>query len=436
MTMLDDLRGAAARKLDDQRHRAEFYQDYYDNEQGVVALLDTEERRTFKAFLDECQANWAELVVNAVAERLNVTGFRFGGSEAEADAAWAIWQASGMDADSGMAHTDALVTGTGFALVQPDDANPTGVSISLESPEEACVLYEPGNRRRRRAGFKRFHDELNDPHRVTEVLILPDVIATWQPGTGEPEVAANPAGTVGLIELVPQPRTRRLPRSELHSATPIVDRIQTTLFNRCVAVDYGANRQIWASGVKMARQVTRDEDGTEHVKPVNPFNTGSNRLLIAEHPESRFGSFPESTLAGYIGAVEQDVQQLAAITQTPPHYLLGSMVNLSADAIKAAETGLVSKIRLRSRYLGEGWEEVMRIALGLVGNPAATDVAAEVIWADFETRSEGQRVDALVKMATLGVPRRVLWERWGTSPQEIERWEQLAQSEQPEGVPA
>lgn len=30
-----------------------------------------------------------------------------------------------------------------------------------------------------------------------------------------------------------------------------------------------------------------------------------------------------------------------------------------------------------------------------------------------------------MKMSTLGVPREVLWERWGATPQEIERWRRL-----------
>ena len=71
----------------------------------------------------------------------------------------------------------------------------------------------------------------------------------------------------------------------------------------------------------------------------------------------------------------------------------------------------------------------MRVALRLIGHPAAADVGAEVVWRDFETRSEGQRVDALVKMRTLGVPLEVLWERWGASPQEIERWKAIAATE-------
>jgi hypothetical protein len=239
-------------------------------------------------------------------------------------------------------------------------------------------------------------------------------------------------GMVGLVEVVPQPRTYGSPRSELTPAVSIQDRINTTIFNRLVATDYGAFRQIWATGVKLAREVAGD--GGERM--VRPYDVGANRLLANENPEGRFGSFPESTLAGYLAAVEQDVNQLAAITQTPPHYLLGQMVNLSADAIKASEAGLVAKVRRRALHIGEAWETVMRTALHIQGNPAAGDLAAEVIWADFETRSEGQRVDALVKMRTLDVPLEVLWARWGASPQEIERWQRMAAAEQAQNAAA
>jgi len=421
---LNAYRQAAAQQLDEQAWRAQTFQLYYDGEQDVPALMDTEERRVFRRFLRESGANWCELVVNAVAERLQVTGFRFNDAGAS-DRAWAVWQANAMDADAELAQTDALVTGQSFVLVQPDDASAVGVSITPESPLEATVLYEPGDRRRRVAGYKRY----GEFDGVTEVLILPDVIATWYPSEAMPVVEANPAGTVGLVPLVPQPRLGRSPRSELTPALSIQDRINTTIFNRLVSADYGAFRQIWATGVRMARKVIVEPNGEETVKAVKPFELGVNRLLVNESPDARFGHIPESSLRGYLDAVEQDVNQLAAITQTPPHYLLGAMVNLSADAIKAAETGLVAKVRRRALHIGEGHEEVMRTALGILGDPSAADTSAEVIWADFETRSEGQRVDALVKMATLGVPTQVLWERWGASPQEVERWQAMGAAE-------
>ena len=433
MAELNDLRAACRNRLDVQAGRAASYQEYFDGEEGIVALLDTEERRTFRTFLEEAGANWCELVINAVAERLQVVGFRFGDGEGgdadDGSLAWTIWQANQMDADHELVQTDALVMGSSFVLVQPDEDNPTGVSMTAESPLQATVLYEPGNRRKRRAGFKRFHEIPGDTRSTIEVLMTPEEIVTWYPNARGPEIEVNPAGSVGLIELTPQPRTIGWPRSELDPVIPIQDRIQTTLFNRCVAMDYGAFRQIWATGIRIARDVIKTDDGGQAVKVVRPFDIGSNRLLTNENVDGRFGSFAESTLQGYLSSVEQDITMMAAITQTPAHYLTGTITNLSADAIKAAESGLVSKVRRRSVHLGEGWEEAIRYALRLVGSPAAVDVAAEVVWADMETRSEGQMVDALVKMGTLGVPREVLWEKWGASTQEVRRWTELAEAE-------
>jgi len=435
MATLDELRdwrAAGERKLDWQAARAARYFSYYDGESLVPAMLDTVERQTFRQFLQIARAPWCELVVNAVAERLQVVGFQFGGGS---DRAWLIWQASGMDADGELAQTDALITGQAPVLVQPDDDNPTGVSITGESPRQACVLYQPGDRRKRAAAYKRFEDE---GHHTTEVVILPDVIATWNGDSqGDPIVEDNPAGVVTMIELIPQPRTWGAPRSELKSALDLQDRLNIQLFNRLVALDYSAFRQIWATGVKMAREVLTDSegqpetgaDGKPKVRLIPPYQVGANRLLANEDPQGRFGSIPESTLAGYLAAVEQDIQQLAAITQTPPYYLQGTVANLSADAIKAAEAGLVAKVNRRALHIGEAWEEVIRLALQLVGDPAAAEVAGEVVWADIETRSEAQRVDALTKMATLGVPTQVLWERWGASPQDVRRWRQLAAEE-------
>jgi hypothetical protein len=441
----EQLRTMAAAKLNYQAQRAYVFQRYYDLEAGVIALLDTAERQTFRTFLQESGANWCELIVNAVAERLSVVGFRFADS-GDSDAAWEIWQANSLDADAELVQTDALVQGSSYMLVQADDDNPTGVCITPESAMQATVLYEPGSRRKRIAGYKRYPvapwqtvegyagaSLFGATGGEVEVLITPEAVVTWQPGSA-PTVEQNRAGFVGLVEVVPQPRTLWLPRSELHSAVSIQDRIHTTIFNRLVATDYGAFRQIWATGIKIAREVIKSEDGTETFRVARPFDVGANRLLANEAPDGRFGAFPESTLGGYLSSVEQDVQHLAAITQTPPHYLLGQMINIAADAIKAAESGLVAKCRRRSRHIGVAYEDVMRCAFTLTGRAGATDVSAEVIWADMETRSLGQLVDALVKMATLGVPREVLWQKWGATPQEIDQWNELLASSPAETV--
>jgi hypothetical protein len=453
---LNRLREAAAAKLTIQAARATTFQAYYDNQAGIVAMLSQPDRQIFKTFLDESSANWCELVVSAVSQRLQVVGFRFDDSAA-ADAAWQIWQANQLDADAELAQTVALTTGSAFALVQPDEDNPTGVGISIESPLQATVLYEPGNRRKRAAGYKCYAADYDwlitgqsalgpfsssvlaqGAGNAVEILITPDEIVTWYPGDerDRPLIEPNPTGVVNLVELVPQPALLRPPRSELESAMPIQDRINTTIFARMVATDFGAFRTITATGVKIAKNVVKADDGSEAVAVVAPFNIGANRLLASEDPASKFGSIPGDTLAGYLSACEQDIHTLAAITQTPEYYFPGTrMVNLAADAIKAAESGLVKKCERRALHLGEGWEDVERIALGIIGNPAATDLSAETIWADFETRSEGALVDALTKMATLNVPTEILWRKWGATPQEITQWRELRAAEPPDMLP-
>src|SRR5579862_6598389 len=190
-------------KLDEQAARAALFAAYYEGAVEIIALMDTAERQTFRRFLAESGANWCELVVNAVAERLQVVGFNFDGDDD--GEAWKIWQASAMDADGELVQTDALVMGSSFVLVQADDDNPTGVRITPESPLESTVLYEPGNRRKRAAGFKRFATLQGG---TTEILILPDVIVTWEGGgNSAPLVEKNPAGEITLIEITPQPRT-------------------------------------------------------------------------------------------------------------------------------------------------------------------------------------------------------------------------------------
>ncbi len=427
---VDAWHRAGVAKLEEQRLRVTEYINLYEGD-PVGTDLEGESRTLFRQLLKESRTNWCELVVNSVAERLAVQWFNFG-DDATNELAWAIWQASSMDADSEMSQTDALVCGLTPISVWPDESNPTGVRIWPEHPLEVTTFYAPGTRRNPVAAFKSFGGSLIEGTAIadrTDVLVLPDYILTWtKDGL---TVQDNQYGLVPYVDITPAPRTLGTPRSELHSAATIQKRINTTIYNRMVSGDFGAFRQVTATGIKLERRPVKDLDGNvvgEQV--IAPYNVGADRLLVSENPDSSFGAIPEATMSGYLSAVEADVQHLAAITKTPPHYLLGQMVNISADALKAAETGLVSKVRRRAAHIGEAWEDVMRLALGFLGNPETVNYQAEVVWRDFETRSEGELVDALVKMNTLGVPREELWTRWGASPPQIKRWSALLDAQQ------
>jgi hypothetical protein len=153
-------------------------------------------------------------------------------------------------------------------------------------------------------------------------------------------------------------------------------------------------------------------------------------LLIAEDPDAKFGTLPETGLQGFVEARDADIHDLAAVTQIPPYALLtGKMANLSADALAAASAGLSNKIIERQHSFGEAHEQTLRLACSVAGdNAGASDVAAEVRWKDMGSRSLAQAADALGKLAQmLGVPVEMLWERIpGWTDQDVQRAKDLA----------
>jgi hypothetical protein len=141
----------------------------------------------------------------------------------------------------------------------------------------------------------------------------------------------------------------------------------------------------------------------------------------------RFGEFEQTDLTQFTHAVELLVQHVASESRTPYHYFMqhGGQPP-SGESLKSSETGLVAKAMRKQRLFGEGWEEVLSLAFRQVGQDDKAGIEdSETIWRDPESRTEAEHVDALVKMASLGVPHEILWERWGASPTEIARWKEL-----------
>lgn len=423
-------------QLTTQAAEAARFEAYYEGDHPLPPASD-KAHQSYRRLMRLARSNWMALVVDAVTERLRVDGFRRGDSKAADEDAWRIWQANHLDADSGLVHDTAVTTGRSFVTVWANPADDQTPLNTVEHPCEMVVAYAPGNRRCRTAALKRWLDE--DSGYWMATLYLPDGIYKFQgkvkagisgPPTspeaweerqvdGETWPLTNPFGVVPVVEFQNNPRMMGGGRSELAGVTDIQDRINETLFNRLLAAQFSAFRQRWVTGMEIP------VDPATH-QPVEPFRSAVDRLWMAEDAGVTFGEFDEATLANYIGSVESDIQHLAAITRTPPHYLLGqSGAFPSGDSLKATETGLVAKVRKDQLGFGESWEEVDHLNLLVLGDPRAADPTSEVIWHDPESRSQGELVDALVKMATLGVPEEVLWQRWGASPQEVARWQTM-----------
>lgn len=428
--------------------------------------------------------NYCAVVVDAVNERLAVSGFRFGKDDAGRDAAWQIWQRSNLDAGFKRGLRIGLSKGEFSLLVWPDATGEP--RIFVEDGAQVIVATDPADRRIRRAALKRWYDE--DQRQTFGTVYLPDGIykfqmraagpsegmtlgqlpegfnrrggagtpqpleatadTTWERRVvdGEPWPLPNPFAEVPVIPLPNRPGLDGIGESEINLVVPIQDAINANIANVMLAGLYGAFRQKWATNVKL-------EVDPKTGKVTQPWDVAIDSLMTAPPPEdgvneTKFGEFGQSDLKGYIDLHEAYVQAIATITRLPVHYLLGSQGSFpSGESLGAAERGLSEKARERAIDDGDPVEEAMRLAFRMkAGQPglstaqvgrylkwaAMTD--AEAIWRDPETKTESAHIDALVKLQTLGVPAPAIWARIPASPQEIADWTAMAEAAKPAPV--
>jgi hypothetical protein len=427
----EQLRDKLIDKLGAQARRHARFDAYYT---GDHPLPDAPPgaRAEYLRLMRLARSNWMELVVDAVAERLVVDGVRFGNQAADVDIWRTIWQPNALDAEHGDVHTEALIGGTAAVMVWPNTTDANGrPTITTEHPTEVYVELDPALRRRARAGVKVYTDDDTvyatlwtardgDTPATVYKWSRPAASAEWQhyAADGDPDwTFENPLGEVPLVAFNNKRRMIGAGVSELAGGiTDIQDRINETIFGRLTAGRFAAFRQRWATGMDIPVDPQTN-------KPVEPFKSAIDRLWMAEDKDVKFGEFSATDLAPYIAGVEADIQHLAAISRTPPHYLLGqSGAFPSGESLKATETGLVKKVEKRQLAFGESWEDVIRLGLVAMEDARGADDTLEVIWRDPESKGLGELVDALVKLKTLGVPDEALWERYGASQLEIARW--------------
>ncbi|MFC4116466.1 phage portal protein [Nonomuraea zeae] len=412
-------------KLGANRGDVEKYNTYYDAEEQVLAFAQRKFREEFGYLFADWRDNFCGVVVDSMTERMRIDGFRWG-DEPDADKdAQKIWQANYLDAESVQAHTDALVAGAAYLTVWGDEEDQP--LIVPESALHMAVQYEPGSRRKLSAALKKYFDDWGQEH-VT--LWTPDTVYTTTRGHkdsfwGEPETKENPLGIVPVVPLWNRPRlSRDKPWSELKPIVPIQQAISKIVADLITASEFNAYPQRIISGIELPE----DDEGNTTA----PLQAAIDRLLLFEEENVKWGQFSAADLANYETAITMLVMHLASISRTPSHYFAGGggMSSNSGEFTQSREAGLVNKVRDRELHFGEGWERAMRLGFLVKGDEAkAKETRAETIWADPEYRSEGQKIDGLIKLNQIGVPMRQLWEDAGYSPPQIARFSDMQEAE-------
>jgi hypothetical protein len=320
----------------------------------------------FREFAD----NWCPLVVEASVERLHINGFRAGTEANEADLqATKIWRDNCLDADYRIAHIEAVKLAHAYVLVDAENKAPETDSplITIEHPAQAIVMHHPASRRLRLAGLKEWIDE-ND--RLCATLYMADTIyrfegneksgqeeqrsigwsglqtgtdylqspssqvghgIEWVPRQGVPFEVENALKVVPLVPLCNNP-TLKGGRSDIAVVIPLQDAVNKMVADMMIASEFASFAQRWATGLEVPK-----DPQTGRALNNQEFISGPGRVWIAEHPDAKFGQFEASNLQNYVHAVEMLIQHVAALTRTPPHYLLGQA--LALDTVVPTPTG-------------------------------------------------------------------------------------------------
>lgn len=455
LTILDNDRNNHLLRIDDYlhgRHAGPYIPENADVEYRLLA--------------ERCISNWTPLLVGTPAQALYVDGFRrgsrkdkesaqvFGGVNAEVE--WDHWQRSRLDARQSPVMRGALTYGHSFTVTEktqkPAGSKKAVHTTGLSALKTSALFEDPAN------------DDV--PYAALTVTAWPRIETVGLssqtktiPGRAwlytdkhkfpvkfdsleNLDSVRVEAGSVhGSTEC---PVTRFTALVDLEGRTigviePMIalqDRINQTVFDLLVTQTGAAFTVRTVSG--MAPPLKRDKETGELLldpdgQPIPiPINFNAKRIMFAEDPEVEFGSLPGSPLDGFIESIDMSIRHLAAVSQTPPHHLLGQIANLSAEALLAAETALSRKIEEFRHSFGESWERVFRLASELEGDvESMEDFHGEVIWRDMEQRSLAQAADALGKLKEqLGIPARGLWPRVPQVTQnEIAEWNRLAEEE-------
>jgi hypothetical protein len=451
-------------KLSNRRERVRLTDDYYRGRQPLRFASDKWREyhaNRYEKFAD----NWCAPVANSPAERLRVDGFRLSDDPSTTDtekALWRDWQTNDMEAQSSQGFLASIISARSFVLVWGDsDGNPI---VTWERPDQVIVEYDVERPGQRRLALKTWVDDKTEyatlytptdvwkwerqhvpasravgplPLRATSFfyveqtgLIIPTPGDTgWkarQANDDDEWPIKNPLGVVPVIEYQNRPMLGGEPLSDIEGTMAMQDAINLLWAYLFTAADFASMPARVVMGQEPPKIPILGPDGQKvGEKTVDLKKLAEDRILWLTGGDTKIGQWDAARLDVFTGVTEVGVSHIAAQTRTPPHYLIlgKGLVNINADGMRAAETGLVMKVGEEQLYFGPSVRETYRLMAMVRDQAAVADQCrfGVVQWKDAENRSEAQTVDALSKLQAMGFPFEWLAERYGLSQTELTR---------------
>lgn len=388
------------------RWRLELLNAYYDSEQ-VIRQLGISIPPELKGL--HTVMGWPQVVVDTLEERLDVDGFRYGGSAENDDALNAIWDINQMGTEAPLAHLDALVYGRSYVAVGSGNCGPNVVDcpplITVESPMDMTVDWD-ARIRQVMAALRLW--ELDGQRAATLYTPAETISIVQDESTNAWQVMGRDLHNLGVTPVVRMANRQRVNdrvgRSEITTAVmSVTDAACRTLLGLEVAREFFATPQRYILGA--SESAFQDAAGN----PKSAWETYIGHVLGIERDEDgnlpTVGQFPAYDPGTFTRIIDMYARLMSGVSGMPPHYLGYTTDNpASADAIRSTEARQVKRAERKQQAFGGPWAQVMKLAL-MVQHGDLPDAAHRIqtVWTNPATPTIAAQTDAAVKLVQTGV---------------------------------
>lgn len=415
--------------LQTERGRLENIDKWYRGVQEIPQVRQAEPE--MDKLLELSRTPWLSIVVNTIAQALFVDGFKSPNGDT-VQSAWLTWLANGMPSRQFALYKAAL--GYGYSYVH--------VRAGVRNGKPMSVMQGVSPKR----GFAVYRDPAFDLFPVYAIKVVPlndggDALITLLDDVYEHELKVT-RGKWALLSSTPHgagcvPFVRYAPMLDLDGGTPgeveplinVAARIDKTMFDRMLTQHYNSWKKIWVAGLQKAEGMSKEDQ--QRVRMI----LRQQDMMMFGDKDTKVGTLDETSLEGFIAAVQDDVDEMSTLAQVPAYLFNGGkLANLGADTIVAANKPFTQKVFERQVSFEQSHNQALRLAAFLQGDfQTAEDLESHVTWQDIDVRSFSQAADALGKFVeTLGVPKTAMWRKIpGVTETEAREWEELAKSDNP-----
>ncbi|MDQ3223309.1 MAG: phage portal protein [Gemmatimonadota bacterium] len=392
-------------------------------EQDETAFIPPEHeiKPEYRDLATRSQTPWARLIVRTLNQTMFYEGIRRPKFEGNMKV-WDTWRQNGWIARQTALHYEAIGLGLAFGVALPAIHPMTGkktVLCEAYSGLDMMAVYQNTSDEYPMAAMH--CQEAKVPGRYGLVngwtVTLYDEVATYYlychgQGQGLKQwfyISHERHGSPGITPVqrfAPYLDLQNNARSEIRPLLPLLMRIDQDAFDRLIVQKWGAWKVRYITGLVRPNGMTEEDAKKQLVK----FNIDS--FLALESKDSKIGTLDATDLIGFIKAHEADLRDLSAVSQTPPHQMLGLSTNVGAEALAAVEAGLQRKGMETKNSLQESHLSFGRLCSYIEGNQSeAQEFNAELRWRDMESRSFAQIADSLQKLRIgTELPLEMLWE--------------------------